>query len=658
MYVKVRLLLGFRELLWYTVPEHLQPYVLQYAFVQVPLQQKIVPAFIVEHTLHKPNVAFRLRSVHMVEPFPADSQYMSFVTVLAQYHAIEPVHCIQRIKQFLLSAASDIPLPLASSSMNASGAALITLNVQQEYVYSIVYPYIVQPRYAPIVLHGVTGSGKTEVYKKLILEAHTHGRTTILLLPEVTLSLGFEHRLRCSLPAQIPVYGFHSATPNADKKELWQQLIQGTPLLIIGVHLPIMLPISNLGLIIVDEEHEAGYQEKKHPKINSRDAALMRAHIAQVPILLGSATPSLQTLYNVKVKGWRFVQLTERFAGTFPRVTVVPLISTKKRKIFWLSDMLRDAIKERLQRKEQIILFLNRRGHSFFVQCSVCSFVFHCTNCSVSLTLHHDGVLQCHYCGHKKQVPPQCVTCQASENCFIKKGIGTQKLVQIIAQEFPQAQIARADLDTTSKRKIWQKTIEDFRQGTIDILIGTQTITKGYDFPRVTLVGIIWADLHLNLPHFNAPEITLQQLIQVAGRAGRHTQHSDVVVQTLADHEIFSYVHEINYLAFYAHEMRSRKQFGYPPYKRLCMLELKHNHEALLEKEAYQLVDQLHAARAQYAADMVIMGPALPAVHKIQKIHFRQIYIKTTRIDDVYTLIKIIDRQRYKSTISFTPSTL
>lgn len=337
--------------------------------------------------------------------------------------------------------------------------------------------------YTPTVLHGVTGSGKTEVYKQLFLHALAHHKTALLLLPEVTLAIAFENRLKKEMP-HAPLYGFHSGKTPKEKTIIWNNLKNNVPMIIIGVHLPILLPIANLGCIVVDEEHDTGYQEKKHPKINSKEAALIRARCANIPIVLGSATPSINTLYAVKTKGWNFFQLTQRFSGTLPSVNIVSLTTNKNRREFWISTELEHHIHDRLFKKEQTIIFINRRGFSFFVQCKQCSFIFTCTSCSVSLTLHEDDHLLCHYCNATHALPKKCPTCSISATNFLKKGIGTQKVVSILEKMFPQARIARADMDTTAKKNVWQKTVADMIEGNIDILVGTQTITKGFHFPH------------------------------------------------------------------------------------------------------------------------------------------------------------------------------
>lgn len=656
MFIQVKLLNGFAKPLLYQVPSDWQPISLG-TLVQVPLRNRFESAIVVEILHENPaHGQFEVRAAHAIETIPADAQYEAFINQLSSYNQVDAIHFIKRVKQFL-----DQKEVRERASKNSDEAPVythkqITLTTEQQAVYDFLAPHISQPSYTPTVLHGVTGSGKTEIYKKLITHAHAQHTTTMLLLPEVTLAIQFEKLLRAQLPPTIPLFTFHSATTPKQKRALWQALIIGQPILIIGVHLPVLLPMSNLGLIIIDEEHEPGYQEKKHPKINTKEAAILRASLNKIPLLLGSATPSVTSLYNVKTRGWHFFELKNRFAGAFPTVETVLLTDKKQRRSFWISTKLEYAIKDRLNKKEQIIIFLNRRGFSFFVQCKACSFIFECHNCSVSLTLHDNNILSCHYCGVSKQLPSTCPSCSAAEDQLLKKGIGTQQMVAIIQKLFPTARIARADMDITLKKKSWQETLDQFEQGEIDILIGTQTITKGYHFPNVTLVGIIWADLNLNFPLFNAAETTLQQLIQVAGRAGRQRNDSLVIVQAMANHRIFNYINEINYPKFYEHESEIRNLVGYPPYKRLVEIELKYTNEEILDREAYALADALQATIDKHHLSVTVLGPAKPPVAKIKNTHARKLYIKSEQMGIIIKLFKTVDQQTYKSDIFFTPN--
>lgn len=648
MYIKVQLFNGFVESLWYEQPTNWPKESLIGSIVRVPLRNQQVTALVIDQQQRKPSVPFAMRPATAIEPLPDDPHYLHFIKQLSAYYQISPLTLIKRTQQFLVQKeVTGIPSPDEPVMPNA-----VALTEAQQAIVTAINPAIINPQFMPCLLHGVTGSGKTEVYKELIMTAYTAQKNAILLLPEVSLALEFEHRLKQELP-HITLLSFHSATPPKQKRLLWQYLLEKKPVLIIGVHLPILLPIANLGLIIVDEEHDVGYQEKKHPKINSKEAALMRAKITNIPIVLGSATPSITSLYNVKQKKWHFFELTKRFAGNFPTIHTVLLTDKKKRQQFWISNELRDAIKDRIQKKEQTIIFLNRRGHSFFVQCKDCSHIFTCPSCSVSLTLHTNKIMTCHYCQYTQEEPLQCPSC--AQTTFLRKGIGTQQAVTILQTLFPQARIARADLDTTKKKKEWNQTVTAMKEGDIDILVGTQTITKGYHFPRVTLVGILWADLNLHFPIYNAAEITLQQLIQVAGRAGRQTQESLVIIQAMDNHPIFQFASEITYNAFYQEEVIKRAIVGYPPNQRLVELELKNTNENTVEKEAHDIAASLRALQMKLALSITILGPAKPPVHKIKNWYSRKIYLKAKKLSDIITLYTEIKKLSLQSFLYFTP---
>ena len=647
MFIKVKLFSGFPEPLLYAVPQTWEHLPQVGSIVKVPMRANFVSGVVLELFKSKPKVNFAIRQACQIQAFPKDPHYFEFVKKLAHYHQVDTIHFLKRVQSFFKHKVTSFPAP----PIEVEAQQELLLTSEQLAVVEFVKPHIATPTFTPTVLHGVTGSGKTEVYKKLITHTFIQNKTTILLLPEVTLAVQFEQLLREQLSNEIPILSFHSATGAKDRKLLWQNLLQKKPQLIIGVHLPILLPLPNLGLVIVDEEHEVGYQEKKHPKVNSKEAALWRAKLHGIPIILGSATPSLTTLHNVKTRGWKLFQLKKRFAGAFPKITFVNLLDKKQRRNFWLSEKLLHALKGQFAKKEQTILFLNRRGVSFFVQCKGCSFVFCCNSCSVSLTLHGDGSLRCHYCGYNTMQPQRCPECRDTE--FLKKGIGTQQIVTLLQKFFPQARVGRADLDTTVNRTTWQKTLSAFRNQELDILVGTQTITKGYHFPNVTLVGILWGDINLNFPHYNAQETTLQQLIQVAGRAGRQHPESSVIVQAMSNHSLFDYVNELNYLKFYQQEMEQRKEVGYPPFKRFAEVELKHTNEETVEKEADQLAMELMNQK-----NILVLGPTQPPVARIKKIFSRKLFIKAAGFEPIIAAYQTVDHKKFKSKLFFTPNPL
>jgi len=677
MFIQVRLLKGFpKPLLYKTKTRPLENLVGR--VVHVPIQKRTEHALVIAQFATKPaGNNFEIREVITIEPFPEDKKYQTFIKKLSAYHQINPLHFFKRVRSFLVQEQKAGKTSV-DQNFSETNSKVVTLTEEQQIVTDFVSKKIKKNLYTPTVLHGVTGSGKTECYKKMISTAIKQNKTALLLLPEVTLALQFEHLLRQQLDKSIKIFGFHSACSARQRKLLWKALLAGEPILIIGVHLPVLLPIANLGLIIVDEEHEVGYQEKKHPKINSKEAALLRAHIQKIPIILGSATPSVSSLYNVKKRGWQFFQLKKRFSGTFPTIKTVFLTDKKYRRNFWISQKLEDAIRDRLRAKEQTIIFLNRRGFSFFVQCKECGFIFECKNCATSLTLHKDNKLSCHYCEHTKKLPDACPECKQSSGTqtFIKKGIGTQQVVTILEKLFPHARIGRADLDTTRKKKLWQETLGAFQEKKMDILVGTQTITKGFHFPGVTLVGILWADLNLHFPIYNATETTLQQLIQVAGRAGRQSEKSTVIVQAMSNHPAFAYLNEIDYLKFYAKEVQNRQMLLYPPHSKLAELELKHTDEQTIDTEAAQLTAfllseaqksafNLHQSSAGQAAitssekqkyQVLILGPAEPPVSRIKRTYIRKIYLKSSSRASIEALFIAASRFNLKSKLFYTPN--
>ncbi len=654
MYAQVKLLNGFQESLWYEIPHELKT-IVPGSIVVVPLRARTLSAYVEKVSPHRPRVSWQLRSLIGLEPFPHDPHYAEFIRVVANYYQLSPLYFAKRLRSILKQANSESALNYSTAPQQVS--PIVTLTQEQQDVVETINTQITQQCFAPLLLHGLTGSGKTEVYKKAILHALSHNKSVIVLLPEVSLAVQFTALFAATLSG-VELYGFHSATSVKEKRALWNALMQNRSILIVGVHLPIMLPINNLGLIIVDEEHEAGYQEKKHPRINSKEAALMRAQTAAIPVVLGSATPSISSLYAVRTKKWRLLQLTKRYAGSLPQISVVPFTIDRKRPHFWMSKELCQAIADRLQKKEQTILFLNRRGHSFFVQCKQCGASERCPNCSVTLTLHDYNQLLCHYCNFEKQMPQACPGCRAADDPFIKRGIGTQQLLLIVQSLFPAARIARADVDSTVNKKKWKKTVDDFHAGEIDILIGTQTITKGYHFPRVTLVGVVWADLNLNFPHFNASETALQQLIQVAGRAGRASHESEVIVQTMAEHQIFSYLSETDYMNFYDAEIEGRELVGYPPCIRFVEIELKSTDAIGVEREAHELASFLRSRVERNKETITVLGPARPLVHMIKNLSSRKIYLKCVSMNPLISLFQSIDQSHYTSSIYFTPNPL
>ena len=644
MFITVRLLNNFSKELTYAVPVDLHNQIHRGTLVQVPLQKRLESAIVVGIEPHGKSYEFKIRDIDSIFPFPADMTYRQFATSLAGFHQIDSLYLFKRVKNFLTEQEDEVEI---EDDKNFE-SKVVNLTDEQIAAYKSVMEDIDAQRYQVTVLHGVTSSGKTEVYKKLCTSVLAQNKCAMLLLPEVGLAVQFEKLLKAQLPG-VEIFGFHSATTIKQKRVLWQALLQNKPCIIVGVHLPVFLPIAHLGIIIVDEEHDPGYQEKSHPKIHSRNAALLKASLMKIPVLLGSATPSISSLWNIKNKSWKMVQLKNRFAGQFPKVEVVALSDKRERKNFWISAQLYTAIQQQLIKKEQTIIFINRRGYSFFVQCTTCTYIFSCTNCSVSLTLHEDGRLICHYCNFTLRTHEICPDCKGKD--FLRKGIGTQQVVTILQKLFPQAKIERADLDTTSKKKAWQQTVQDFYDKKIDILVGTQSITKGYHFPHVTLVGILWADVNLHFPIYNAAETTLQQLIQVAGRAGRQSENSRVIVQTMTPHAVFNYICEVDYLKFYTTEIAKRHDVGYPPAKHIAEIEIRCENQQIVEKDADAIADFLITMAD---GDVLVLGPVPAVIYRVQRTYCQKIFLKSINRTAMIQLFAALPKHDFASSLFFT----
>lgn len=649
-YCYVRCLSGYHASLLYSLPDTFGDTVIPGTLVTVPLQQRATSA-LVEQVIDSlpPSVTFKIKSVKNVIWLPSDARFHSFARLLADTYCCSVTSIYERVYRFFHEKEVDhhdlSPWSEQDDTMH------IQLTDEQQQVVEYVKPAITDSHYQPTLVHGVTGSGKTEVYKRLIVHAFSQQKSIILLLPEVSLAEQFFYLLSTQLPS-ITIFRFHSGCSLKERRMLWRSIMDRKPVLIIGVHMPVFLPLSNLGLIIVDEEHEQGFLEKKHPRFNSKELALWRAQQYAIPILLGSATPSISSLYNVEHRAWKLFSITRRFAGAFPQIKKVSLLerAPRRRRFFWVSQELEEAVRQTLLRKEQVIIYINRRGFSFFVQCKACGLVTNCPSCSVSLTYHklHDAeVLRCHYCEYSTPFTSWCTDCKATTE-FLKKGLGTQQVVSIFETLFPTARIARADLDSTSKKTSWRQTVEAFERGTIDILIGTQTVTKGYHFPGVTLVGVLWADLSLHFPSYNASETTLQQLIQVAGRAGRQREQSLVIVQILNDSSIFNYLDERSYLAFSKEELSVRQLLGYPPAMRLATIELRHEDVQELDVDAQKLFDAIQDYCEKNKLEIIIRGPSIPIVYKIRNYEMRHIMLKSVKFSALKKVISALNHDDYR----------
>lgn len=486
-------------------------------------------------------------------------------------------------------------------------------------------------RYPVTLLHGVTGSGKTEIYIKLIDEVLQQGRQVLYLLPEIALTTQIVNRLRRYFGDKVGVY--HSRFNEYERVEIWNRVLeQGSGVtqkyqLILGARSALLLPFQNLGLIIVDEEHDTSYkQQDPAPRYHARDCAVVLAALHKSPALLGTATPSLESYYNVEQGKYGLVQLTQRYANRrLPDIWVVNMAAAVKQRqvqgIF--SNFLIEKIGEALDKKEQVILFQNRRGYAVRMVCHTCESMPTCKYCDVTLTYHkRTNLLKCHYCGYAIDVPTECPTCHSTD--IELKGFGTEKVEETLAAIFPNAHIARMDLDTTRSKNGHQQIISDFEQHTTDILVGTQMVTKGLDFDRVSVVGILNADALISYPDFRAFERAFQLLSQVSGRAGRKEVPGKVVVQTYQpNHPALRYVESNDFSAMYVSQIAERREFGYPPVARLVKVTLKHPDEKTVADAADALAAPLRTAFPGH-----VLGPESPLVSRVQNYFLKDFWIK------------------------------
>ncbi len=476
------------------------------------------------------------------------------------------------------------------------------------------------------LLHGVTGSGKTEIYIHLIQQALERKEQVLYLLPEIALTVQIMQRLQRIFGDRLGIY--HSRYSDNERVEIWQKQLSQNPYdVILGARSAVMLPFQRLGLVIVDEEHETSYkQQDPAPRYHARSAAIVLAQMAGAKVLLGTATPSLESYHNAKTGKYGLVELKERYKGMeLPEIQVVDAADLQRRKMMAgpFSPLLLMRVREALERGEQAILFQNRRGFAPMIECHQCGWVPTCQHCDVKLTLHRQlNQLTCHYCGAVYQVPTQCPCCGDTD--LRTHGYGTEKIEEQVRDAFPEARISRMDLDTTRTRNGYERIISDFGAGRTNILIGTQMISKGLDFDKVSVVGIVNADGMLNQPDFRAYEHAFMMMSQVAGRAGRKGRRGLVILQTKQkDLPVISQVVRNDYMALYKSLIAERQAFHYPPYYRLVYVYLRHRQDGVVQTAATELGNQLH----QWFGGRVL-GPDKPSVAKVKQQNIRKLVLK------------------------------
>ncbi|EHJ51598.1 primosomal protein N' [Streptococcus macacae] len=478
----------------------------------------------------------------------------------------------------------------------------------------------------PYLLEGITGSGKTEVYLHIIDRTLKMGKTAIVLVPEISLTPQMTNRFISRFGSQVAI--MHSGLSDGEKYDEWRKIKSKQAKVVVGARSAIFSPLENIGAIIIDEEHEATYKQESNPRYHARDVALLRAKYHQAVLVLGSATPSIESRARADRHVYQLLRLTQR-ANPLAQTPKVEIIDFRdyigQQEVSNLTPFLIDKIKERLAKKEQVVLMLNRRGYSSFIMCRDCGYVDNCPNCDISLTLHMDTkTMNCHYCGFYKKIPLHCPNC--GNNKIRYYGTGTQKAYDELLQVIPEARLIRMDVDTTRKKGAHEKLLTTFEKQEADILLGTQMIAKGLDFPNVTLVGVLNADTALNLPDFRSSERTFQLLTQVAGRAGRADKPGEVLIQTYnPDHYAIQLAKAQDYEAFYQYEMKIRKSLSYPPYYFTVGLTLSHKEEQVAVKKSYEI---MHLLKEGLTNKIKILGPTPKPIARTHNLYHYQIIVK------------------------------
>jgi len=503
-----------------------------------------------------------------------------------------------------------------------------TLTAPQASVLTQIEQQLNSGAYSAFLLHGVTGSGKTEIYMRAMSKALSLGRSAMMLVPEIALTPVFSRRLRARFGDQVAI--FHSSLQKGERFDEWTRVKNGDARVVIGTRSAVFAPVKNLGLIVVDEEHESSYRQQESPYYNARDVAIVRAQKESATVVLGSATPSLESFHNASKGKYTRVSLPERI-GARPMATAkiidMRTVFARHGKPRVFSDELLEAIRDTRERGEQSIILLNRRGYSSFILCRSCGETVQCPNCDVTLTYHRsERVIVCHYCNHREAVPRVCPSCWKKYIYYV--GEGTEQLEEMLRLLFPSLRVARIDRDTTARRKVFEQSLADFSAGKIDTLVGTQMLAKGHDFPNVTLVGVVSVDVGLALPDFRAAERTFQLITQVAGRAGRGDRPGRVLIQTYHPyHYALRHACAQDYEAFYEEELRYRQNHSYPPFVALASVLVHGPDLGRVRSDSLELRKQLDAANQERKCR--VLGPAPAPLSRLKGEHRFQLLIKS-----------------------------
>ncbi|MCQ9208138.1 MAG: primosomal protein N' [Omnitrophica bacterium] len=656
-YVQVVLGLPLDKAFTYSIPDELKETIKIGQRVEVPFGQRLKIGYVVGF-LNKTAIKNikAVKSILDLEPL-LDKQMLELTRQVADYYCVgwgEVIEaaCPANVRK-RKRPIKETPEPILDwqASREKHGQKEIFLSPQQKQALSAITKSIKRKSHQVFLLHGITASGKTEVYLQAIKEVLAQGRSSIVLVPEISLTPQTVERFGSRFGQTVAL--LHSGLLPSQRARQWRRAKLGQAQIVIGARSAVFAPLKNLGLIVLDDEHENTYkQQDASPHYHAREVAIFRAKLAGATVILGSATPSLESFYSAKQGTIKSLTLPERVTERdLPEVNIVDMrqeVAVRRKRANIFSRALEISIRQVLERREQAILFLNRRGFSTFINCFKCGYVARCKRCNVSLTHHYATKrLICHYCNYQMELPQICPQCNSNYLRYF--GLGTEKVESELHRLFPGARIARMDLDTTSKRDAHSKILNSFKERKIDVLVGTQMIAKGLDFPGVSLVGVVSADTALNIPDFRSGERTFDLLTQVAGRAGRGQVHGRVIIQTYVP-EHYALVASIkhDYHQFYRQEIKSRKELNLPPFTHIVSLTLRSPQQKKVEDIACDLSARLN--KKKLTKDIQVLGPAPASVSKIRGRFHWNVLLKGSSLPRLVKLLRRVvkDYRRYK----------
>ena len=636
MYAEVAVCLPFPQTFLYEISDSISVP----ARVTVPFGKREVQGFVVGLRQQKPPELSGIRPIREIldsEPL-INPEIFELCRWISDYYAaplgevlkgaLPPAITAKHFARFQHEAPHPVEIP----------KNLLLTKAQEAAFEAIVSP----AAFKTVLLHGVTGSGKTEIYLRAVEHCLRQGKTALVLVPEIGLTPQLRERFFERFGSLMAV--MHSSLTRKERINQWLRIFKGVATIVIGTRSAVFAPLHNLGIVVVDEEHEASYKQDEMPRYHARDCAVMRAKMAGAVAVLGSATPSMESFRNAKTGRYVYASLPDRVEERpLPSVEIVNMreeYSEQGKQVVFASSLV-TGIESRLERGEQVIILLNRRGFSMFLLCRHCGYSFECRDCSVSMTYHRSiNRLLCHYCGLTRIAESECPKCASEYIQYI--GEGTEQVEALLGERFPTARIGRVDRDTMRRLVDYDRILADFRSGDLDILVGTQMVAKGHDFPGVTLVGVIAADIALSLPDFRAAERTFQLLTQVAGRSGRGKSPGEVVIQTyFPDHYVFKLAATQRFEQFYAKEIQFRRSMFYPPFTVLAgvmILERSRERSAGLAQEIGNFLDR--ARREVHSTAIRVLGPAPAPLEKINKTYRYQLLIKSSSREPLHRLLR------------------